>query len=393
MKIFKKKIKKNFKKLYHSINNLKKNNKKFLKIILILLLSFLLIVLSKKYRIIIQPLLTNIKKVFDRKINKGKKLKVGVIGLDHHNNVGNNILKYAMYVQLKELGVDPYIIGYNYRKGVKFITEHTNLVSIKNFSQINESDYDILMVNSDQTWRHWNSRFFDIAFLKFAENWTIPKFVYAASIGTDYWSFSNKTNEKAKVLLKNFTGISVREIGTVKYVKQFLNLSAIYVLDPVLLINKTYYLDVINNYTKAIKNVDYILTYKLDYFYKMERFIKLAKKELKYQIYDIRLNDEKYIEKFLSGIYNCKAVITNSYHGVLFSIIFEKPFVAFVGGFRGKERFNTLIEVFGIKDRIFDKSGEPTLDLLNTPLNINYTTINYYRNISLHYLKQNLNVQ
>ena len=63
---------------------------------LILLLSFLLLVLSKKFRIIIQPLLTNIKKVFDRKINKGKKLKVGVIGLDHHNNVGNNILKYAM---------------------------------------------------------------------------------------------------------------------------------------------------------------------------------------------------------------------------------------------------------------------------------------------------------
>ena len=298
-----------------------------------------------------------------------------------------------MYVQLKELGVDPYIIGYNYRKGVKFITEHTNLVSIKSFSQINESDYDILMVNSDQTWRYWNSRFFDIAFLKFAENWTIPKFVYGASIGTSHWTFSKKTNENAKVLLKNFTGLSVREFGTVKYVKKFLNLSAIYVLDPVLLINKTYYLDVINNYTKAIKNVDYILTYKLAYLDNMERFINLTKKELKYQIFDIRLNDEDYIEKFLSGIYNSKAVITNSYHGVLFSIIFEKPFVAFTSSNVEDERFNTLIEVFGVKGRFFDKSGKPTLDLLNTPLNFNYSSINYYRNISLHYLKQNLNVQ
>ena len=78
--------------------------------------------------------------------NPKRKLKIGVIGLDHHKNIGNNILKYAMSVQLKELGVDPYIIGYNFGKGIRFLTEKTKLVSIKNFKQLNQTDYDKLMV-------------------------------------------------------------------------------------------------------------------------------------------------------------------------------------------------------------------------------------------------------
>ena len=337
-------------------------------------------------------ILNKFRKFKEKKNNPKRKLKVGVIGLDHHKNVGNNILKYAISAQLKELGVDPYIIGYNSGKGIKFIAEKTNLISIKNFNQLNQTDYDILMVNSDQTWRFWNGRFEDIAFLKFAENWTIPKFVYGASIGTNSWPFSNKTNYMAKKLLKNFTGISVREFGTVKYVKQYLNMSAIYVLDPTMLIDKSYYLDAIKDYKKVINKTGYILTYKLDYIYNMEKFINIAKKELKYYIYDIQLNDEEYIEKFLSGIYNCKAVITNSYHGVLFSIIFNKPFVAFTNINRGNERFNTIKEVYGIKSRFFDIHKSPSLDLLFTPLRFNNTIINFYRNISIEYLKKNLNI-
>ena len=99
------------------------------------------------------------------------------------------------------------------------------------------------------------------------------------------------------------------------------------------------------------------------------------------------------LKKFLSGIFYCKAVITNSYHGVLFSIIFNKPFVTFLKSIRGNERFNTIMEVFGIKDRFFGENKWPSLDLLSTPLNLNYTIIDYYRNISINYLKKNLKIQ
>ena len=52
------------------------------------------------------------------------------------------------------------------------------------YSQLKEKDYDILMINSDQTWNNFNTEsLYDHGFLRFAENWTIPKFVYAASLG------------------------------------------------------------------------------------------------------------------------------------------------------------------------------------------------------------------
>ena len=48
------------------------------------------------------------------------------------------------------------------------------------------------MVNSDQTWRKFSKHFLDIGFFRFAQDWNIKKFVYGASLGFDYWSFSPK---------------------------------------------------------------------------------------------------------------------------------------------------------------------------------------------------------
>ncbi len=63
---------------------------------------------------------------------------------------------------------------------------------IKQFSDIKEQDYDILLVNSDQSWRKWDNHFYNNAFLKFAENWTINKFIYGASTGSNVWKFQKR---------------------------------------------------------------------------------------------------------------------------------------------------------------------------------------------------------
>ena len=366
--------------------------KKYLKflIIIILLLIFRIVfkIRKKEFNII------------ERKKNKIyleknlTKKKVGIISLDHHKNVGNNLLKYAIYIQLKNLGVEPYIVGYHIKSNnIDFLKRETKLDIVKNFSNIKPNFYDILMVNSDQTWRYWNKRFLDIAFLNFAKNWSIPKFVYGASIGTEFWTFSKETNKIAKNLLKNFTDISVREIGTVDLVKKNLGLNASFVLDPTLLIDKKYYLGIINNYSCNFNITDdYIVTYKLDITSEMEKFIQKVKKELKYKIFDLHLSDDDYIEKFLYGIYHSKGVITDSYHGTIFSIIFNKPFIVFSNSFRGNERFNTLKVIFGIKDRFCNKGTIPDINLLKSPLNLDLQYFQYLRNQSINYLEKNLNL-
>ena len=107
------------------------------------------------------------------------------------------------------------------------------------------------MVNSDQTWRKSNF-FYDIAFLNFSKNWNKPKFVYAASLGLNTWQLTKEDENIAKNLLKNFTGISVREKGSIKLIESHLGIKPIFVLDPTLLIDKKYYLKLIKNYKNDI---------------------------------------------------------------------------------------------------------------------------------------------
>ena len=131
------------------------------------------------------------------------------MGLNNHNNIGNNLVKFSMFIKLKELGFEPIIIG---------ITNKNE--NNKTYLELNRSDYDFLMVNSDQTWNDFLKNYFlDYGFLKFAKNWNIPKFVYGASLGHDYWKYSTKFDKIAKNLIKNFTGISVREISAINLVE------------------------------------------------------------------------------------------------------------------------------------------------------------------------------
>ena len=144
----------------------------------------------------------------------------------------------------------PYIIGTHWKNyNITFINQTTNLVIINNsFTELKEDDYDFLIVNSDQTWYRYDEHFYDYGFLKFAENWKIRKFVYGASIGHDFWTL-NKTEEQiAKGLVGQFSGISVREMGSIKLIKQHLGITPTFVLDPTFLIDKKYYLDIIKNY-------------------------------------------------------------------------------------------------------------------------------------------------
>jgi exopolysaccharide biosynthesis predicted pyruvyltransferase EpsI len=173
-----------------------------------------------------------------------------------------------------------------------------------------------------------------------------------------------------------------------------LGIKAQFVLDPTLLIEKKYYLNIIKDYKYHINiKKSYILSYTIKWRNvqikkKMNEFVSEANKKLNYFIYYAKLYEKDYIEKFLYLIKNSNAVITDSFHGVIFSIIFNKPFIAFK--IKNDERFKNLIEIFGLKSRIFELNEHPDISLLKQPLYINKFKLYKLKINSLKYLKKNL---
>ena len=328
-------------------------------------------------------------------IIESKKIRVGVIGVDNDQNPGNNLLKYAMSTKLKEYGFDPIIIARNKKNNrIDFLLKTVNLKIVKSsFHELKREDYDILMINSDLCWTYSNKLYFyDNAFLKFAQYWNVTKFIYAASMGTMRWFFSKRDDIMAKELLKDFKGISFREIGTAKMAEEHLGINSTFVLDPTLLIDKSYYLDLIKNYKREFDfNKKYIMIFQLDENKMIKKFINKAAKILNFTIYKVSHQDEYYVENFIFAMNISQAVITDSYHGTIFSIIFNRPFISFVNERRGAQRFISLKNTFNLNNRIINQTNsEANISLLIEPLNINQTKLNELKNISINFLKKNL---
>ena len=325
----------------------------------------------------------------------GKK-RIGVIGILNDQNAGNNLVKFSMFTLLKKFGFDPIIISQT-RKGNSrdFLDKTVKLIEInKSYSELNKRDYDILMVNSDKCWGKNKLKFlYDYGFLRFSENWTIPKFIYAASMGTNHWLYSKKFDKKGKSLLKKFNGISVREKALVNLTYQHLGIKPLLVLDPTFLINKKHYLNLIKNYKRNFNLKEkYLFVYQLDENFIIKEFVEEAKTKLKYKIIKSNQYEKFSVENFLFGIIISKAVISDSFHGTVFSIIFNKPFIAFINSKRGSSRFLSLKETFNLKDRIIYpiKDKKPEIKLLSKQLEINQTLLNNLKKISINFIKKNL---
>ena len=241
--------------------------------------------------------------------------------------------------------------------------------------------------------------FFDVGFLQFAENWKIPKLIYATSIGSDFWPHNNvKVKEKIKKLLKSFSGISFREKGLIKLAEENLGIKGVFVLDPTLLLEQDIYLKEIKDYNNTFYNNDkYIFVYNLHPNKILERIAKESSEKFNYKIKKLQINKNDYIENFIYGLNNSQAVLTDSFHGTIFSLMFNKPFISFIDTNTrrlGKGRFDSLKEVFKLENRIVDPLDNINISLnllLETP-NINKTLFNELKRFSINYLKKNLDI-
>ena len=108
--------------------------------------------------------------------------------------------------------------------------------------------------------------------------------------------------------------------------------------------------------------------------------------------YYYNLNDKSLVEEFIFYIKNSKAIITNSLHCTIFSVLFERPFITFNHNETGIERLKSFSELLGFEERIVYNNQTPNITLLSTPLKINKTTFIKKKEESINYIKNNLHL-
>ena len=198
-----------------------------------------------------------------------------------------------------------------------------------------------------------------------------------------------------KKLIKQFSGLSVREEQSIEIINKYLGIRPELVLDPTLLIDKDDYLKLIKHFNTNLDiNKNYLCSYILDKTNITDSYIQKISQLLNYKVIDIKVEEENFIEKFIYSYNICKSIITDSFHGTVFSIIFNKSFVAFINKSRGSARFDSLGKIFNIENRlIYPKEFEmKDLDYFTRGLIINKTNFFFLKEKSIKFLKKHLEI-
>lgn len=351
-------------------------------------------------------------------------MKIGILTLPFNNNYGGYLQSYALMTVLKQKGHDPTLImrrhvkkPFSFVDKVKYFVkgivksiikrkpypciynvENTfwrrgkNMQSFLNTyiqpqtKYIYTTDdlryecygkYDAFIVGSDQIWRSiYVPGIVGNMYLDFTKGWNVKRISYAASFGTDSPEYTNEEKSLCGELIAQFDAVSVREESGLNVFRNF-NWNVTnpnVVLDPTLLLTKEDYNAILPSINENAKGK--IFCYVLDKNNDAQNAIHNIQNKLKktlYEIADIQKGDSVLpsIETWLTAIRDSDFVITDSFHGTVFSIIFNKPFVVCVNKERGSSRFDTILEQFDLSTKKYSDSTD-----INDLFNIDWSSIN-----------------
>ena len=263
-------------------------------------------------------------------------------------------------------------------------------------------NYSTIMSGSDQVWlpQGYASKFYTMMFVPN----NIPKISYASSFGVS--DIPNYHRKEAREFLNRLDFISVREVRGKELVEKYSSNKATVVVDPTLLINS-------NEWEKLCVDIckePYIFCYFLgtqkecrEQAKKLSEYTGLKIIVLKhldeYIPEDESFGDEAPYnvgpEKFISYIKNATYVLTDSFHGTVFSTLFEKQFMTF---YRFKtndkmsknSRIDSLLGQLGLMERIY-KEGD-ILEIIDKSIDYGLVQkkLSIMRNESQNFLKSSL---
>ena len=370
-------------------------------------------------------------------------MKIGILTLPLNTNYGGILQAYALQTVLERLGHEAYLIEMRRRKlrmpiwkapfayakrifrnirgqrwpifyeqklnvEMPIIRQHTDKFISKylkrkvygNFSDIKETDYDAIIVGSDQIFR---AAFLhkDIvhSYLDFAVGWNIKRIAYAASFGTKEWEYSKKQTIECGKLIKLFNAVSVREASGIILCSKYFGIKAEHVLDPTLLLDRVDYVELFKA-TNTPRSQGNLLCYILDKTIEKNCIIDEIAKGLNLIPFNVKSESDLVsdllvkriqppMEQWLRGFYDAEYVVTDSFHACVFSILFKKPFIVIANERRGLARIMSLLTVFGLEDRLV-LQGKHGVNLSGIDYDKVYQKLQVLREESRCFLKVNL---
>ena len=276
-----------------------------------------------------------------------------------------------------------------------------------NRAQLSELMNDTsFIVGSDQVWRGEYARLIEslpFFFLNFAtQSQRRRSIAYAASFGSDEWEGTPEETAECARLLRDFKVVSVREHSGIRICRDVFGVKAVQMPDPTLLLEQEDYNRLIRRWRTKSTKTPFMAVYLLDETAEKTELVQALSQCT--GLYPQHLMPHPGAEKlmdrlplsipqWLRFIRDSESVLTDSFHGCVFSIIFNKPFICLGNENRGSARFDSLLGTFGLRDRLvtnYDKDA--ILQLLNTP--IDWESVNEIRHSeqqrAIEFLKKNL---
>lgn len=354
-------------------------------------------------------------------------MKIGIITQPLAVNYGGLLQNYALQQTLLRLGHEVYTINrnnlpsiyiaplpqrlkYSINQWIKFfigrptyslywdhcrITKHCASFVQKNIRTtdkfktqeelldiVRQYNFEGYISGSDQVWRPCYSENIYNDFLDFCQNIKgVKRIAYAASFGVSDWEFNEEQTQECKRLINLFDAVSVREDSGIHLCKDYFDVDALHVLDPTLLLEKEDYIKLAEEMKEPISSGE-LFCYILDNNQEIEVAIKCIASKLSWEAFEVKAKKNKFVRKWgekirdyiipsptkwLRAFMDAKMVFTDSFHGCVFSIIFNKPFWVIGNKERGNARFDSLLKLFNLEERRVDITILDNIDL-NAPI-------------------------
>ncbi len=324
------------------------------------------------------------------------KYDIGVVGVPTNPNFGGGLTYLALKWTLEDLGKTVLMISPPEIAGGKAWLPNNITNFEKNPYHPHELTYfktkpemkilntlcNMFLVGSDQLFStHFTNYAIYADMQEFSSlDWVLDskkKSAYSASFGQDEINCPTDMKNRMSYYLRKFDNFSVRERSAVELCKREFGFEPEFVLDPVFICDKNHYKQL---YKTDVKKSG-LTTYILDFSEEKNKMVNKIKEALNLKVTNLenatgKFDEAMSMEYWLSAIINSDFVITDSFHGTCFAIIFNKPFITISNQARGMSRF-ALLKEFKLEDRLissYEEFKSKERDLLKP---INWDEINF----------------